>query len=58
MDHAFVSLACIRILLLPVGNIQHASFEKWAGEVKEFEEIKLSDVPADSRDDRGMLDAV
>lgn len=53
MDHVFASLAHIRILLLPVGNIQRTSYEKWAEEVKEFEEIRLSDVPADSRDDRG-----
>ena len=54
MEYVFASLARIRILILPVGNIERPSFEKWASEIKEFEEIKLSDIPADSRDDRGI----
>ncbi|EJD06035.1 Trs120-domain-containing protein [Fomitiporia mediterranea MF3/22] len=55
MEHLFASLAHIRILLLPVGNIQRATFDGWAGDIKDFEEIRLSDVPADSREDRARF---
>ncbi|OCB84083.1 hypothetical protein A7U60_g8755 [Sanghuangporus baumii] len=55
MDNAFASLAHIRVLLLPVGNVQRPTFERWAEEFREFEEIRLSDVPADSRDDRARF---
>ena len=54
MDYAFASLAHINVLLLPVGAIQRATFDKLASEISQFVEIRLSDVPADSRDDRGM----
>ncbi|KAI5122948.1 hypothetical protein M0805_006829 [Coniferiporia weirii] len=55
MEQAFASLAQIRILLLPVGSIQRALFGNWAAELDEFNEIRLSDVPADSRDDRARF---
>ena len=48
-----VSLAQIRVLLVPVGDIHLEVFEKWAAEIRDFKEIKLSDIPGDSRDDRG-----
>ena len=54
MDLAFSSLAKIRILLLPVGSVSRSIFDHWQDEFKTFEEIRLSDVPADSRDDRGV----
>ena len=53
MDYAFASLAHIRILLLPIGTIQPATFENLASEIGQFVEIRLGDIPADSRDDRG-----
>jgi trafficking protein particle complex subunit 9 len=49
----FGSLAHIRILLLPVGSITHAAFKQWAAEIKSFDNIRLSDIPADAREDRG-----
>lgn len=49
----FASLARIRILLLPVGSISRTEFEKWAEEISHLSEIRLSDVPTDSREDRG-----
>lgn len=53
MDLAFASLAKIRILLLPVGSVSRSIFSHWQEEFKTFDEIRLSDVPADNRDDRG-----
>ncbi|GJE90813.1 TRAPP II complex [Phanerochaete sordida] len=51
----FGSLARIRILLLPVGNIKRSFFEQWAAEVRTFESIRLGDIPADTRDDRARF---
>ncbi|KAH8117559.1 Trs120-domain-containing protein [Phellopilus nigrolimitatus] len=55
MDQAFASLAHIRILVLPVGSIQRSSFEEWSAMVRDFDEIRLSDVPGDSRDDKARF---
>ncbi|TDL27497.1 hypothetical protein BD410DRAFT_762504 [Rickenella mellea] len=52
---AFASLAQIRILLLPVGSIRKTVFEKWAKEISEFDQIRLLDVPVDTKDDRGRF---
>jgi hypothetical protein len=52
-SHAFASLAHVRILLLPVGSIRHSTFEKFAAEVKAFDDIRLGDIPADQKDERG-----
>lgn len=50
----FGSLAHIRILLVPVGSIKHATFTQWASEIRTFENIRLGDIPADSREERGL----
>jgi hypothetical protein len=52
-SHAFASLAHVRILLLPVGSIRHSTFEKFAAEVRIFDDIRLGDIPADQKDERG-----
>ena len=49
----FGSLACIRILVLPVGAIKRSTFEQWAAEVRTFQSIRLGDIPADTREERG-----
>ena len=54
----FCSLAQIRILLLPVGPIKHATFTHWASEIRSFESIRLGDIPADSREERGTAIAI
>jgi len=51
---AFASLAHIRILLIPVGSIQQAIFENCVSEIRTFHDIRLSDIPPDSKDERGM----
>lgn len=49
----FGSLARIRILLLPVGNIKRSAFEQWSAEIRSFDNVRLGDIPADTREDRG-----
>ncbi len=49
---SFASLARIRILLLPVGEIQQTTFKQWSLAISSLSDIKLSDVPP-SRDDKG-----
>lgn len=51
--HAFASLAHVRILLVPVGSIPPSSFEKYAVEIRSFESVRLGDIPADHKDERG-----
>ncbi|KAI0093921.1 TRAPP II complex [Irpex rosettiformis] len=51
----FGSLAHIRILLLPVGPIKRSDFEKWAYEIRSFENIRLGDIPADAREERARF---
>lgn len=51
--HAFASLAHVRILLMPVGAIPQSTFEKYAAEIRTFESIRLGDIPADQKDERG-----
>lgn len=53
--HAFASLAHVRILLVPVGSIRRTIFEKWAAEIRNFDDIRLGDIPADNRDDRARF---
>lgn len=48
----FASLAQIRVLLVPVGNIRRSAFEKYAGLVRSFENIRLGDIPPDPREDK------
>jgi hypothetical protein len=51
----FASLAQLRILLVPVGNISRESFDKWASLIRTVEDIRLGDIPVDNRDDRGLF---
>lgn len=51
----FGSLAHIRILLLPVGSIKRIDFEKWASKIRSFTNIRLGDIPADTREEKGVL---
>lgn len=57
-SQAFASLAQIQILLLPVGDIHHEIYEKWASEIRTFESIRLSDIPTDTRGNRGMSPSI
>lgn len=52
----FGSLAHVRILLLPVGNIKRAAFEQWAEMIRSFENVRLGDIPADTREEKGAHD--
>jgi trafficking protein particle complex subunit 9 len=52
---AFASLAQVRILLLPIGNIPRETFNKWAAQIRTFEDVRLGDIPSDGRDERGQL---
>ena len=55
ISYAFVSLAHVRILLLPVGQIPRATFDTYAAEIRSFESIRLGDIPGDAKDERGAL---
>lgn len=57
-NHAFASLAHIRILLVPVGPIPRPVFEKYAAEIRTFEQIRLAELTTTNKDERGMLDMV
>lgn len=52
-SYAFASLAHIRILLVPVGAIPRDSFEAFATEVRAFDAIRLGDIPADLKGEKG-----
>jgi hypothetical protein len=52
-SYAFASLAHVRILLMPVGAIPQSTFEKCASDIRSFDSIRLGDIPADHKDDRG-----
>ncbi|KLO10669.1 Trs120-domain-containing protein [Schizopora paradoxa] len=47
----FASLAQIQILLIPIGSISRTTFNSWAQTIRTFNEIRLSDVQGDSKDD-------
>ena len=51
--HAFASLAHVRVLLIPVGGIQRTDFEKCAAEIRTFDNIRLGDIPTDSKSEKG-----
>ncbi|KAL1742926.1 TRAPP II complex [Schizophyllum fasciatum] len=53
--HAFASLAQVRILLVPVGAITPQAFESYAAEIRSFEQIRLGDISADSKDERARF---
>ncbi|PFH54333.1 hypothetical protein AMATHDRAFT_72835 [Amanita thiersii Skay4041] len=52
---SFGSLAHVRILLVPVGSISQATFDAYAVEIRSFEAIRLGDIPADAKDERGRF---
>lgn len=52
-SHAFAALAHIPILVFPVGPIPRAAFEKYAAEIRTFDSIRLGDIPAGMKDERG-----
>lgn len=54
-NHAFASLAHVRILLLPVGSVPQATFERYAAEIRSFDAIRLGDIPADAKGERGVF---
>ncbi len=58
--HVFASLAHVQILLVPVGSISQPTFDKYVTEIRNFEAIRLGDIPVDSKDERGacMLYAI
>lgn len=58
ISYAFASLAHVRILLLPVGQIPRATFDTYAAEIRTFESIRLGDIPGDAKDERGALSRV
>lgn len=49
---AYGSLAQIRILLLPIGNIRRTTFEKWVQVLKEIDIVRLGDLTTDVKDER------
>lgn len=51
-NYAFASLAHVRVLLLPIGYIPQATFEKYATEIRSFDTIRLGDIPADAKGER------
>ncbi|KAJ7449836.1 TRAPP II complex [Mycena latifolia] len=53
--HTFASLAQVRILLVPVGTIPQATFDKYAAELRTFDAIRLGDIPADNKDERARF---
>lgn len=54
----FASLAQIKILLMPVGSIKRSVFDKWASEIREFDNIRLGDIPADPQEEKGVFIAI
>lgn len=56
--NTFASLAQVQILLHPVGATPQAAFEKYASEIRSFETIRLSDIPADHKDEKGPFTAL
>lgn len=54
-SHAFAALAHIPILVLPVGPIPRAVFEKYAAEIRTFDSIRLGDIPAGMKDERARF---
>ena len=59
MDNfSFASLAYVRVLLLPVGLIPHVSFESYAAEIRSFESFRLGEIPADTKDGKGISNLI
>jgi hypothetical protein len=51
--NAFASLAHFRILLVPVGSISRKTFDQWAAEIRTLENLRLSDIPPGTKDEKG-----
>jgi hypothetical protein len=54
-----LSLARISVLLVPVGDISRATWDKWTFQIRRFTELRLNDVPGTSggpalKGDKGM----
>lgn len=52
----FASLAHLKVLVIPVGDIPRAKFEEWATIVRGFESIPLFDIPPARAEDKGESD--
>jgi hypothetical protein len=50
---AFIAPARISVLLVPIHPIKRSKFEQYASRIRGFSRIDLSDVPPDSRGERG-----
>ena len=50
---AFVSLAHVRILLVPVASISPLSFDEYASLIRSYQSIRLGDIPTGHKDERG-----
>ncbi|KAG9008552.1 hypothetical protein FRB93_006471 [Tulasnella sp. JGI-2019a] len=53
--NAFASLAQIRILIIPVGQISGEAYEQWASIVRSFEHIRLDEIPQETREDKSRF---
>ncbi|OSC99049.1 hypothetical protein PYCCODRAFT_1454002 [Trametes coccinea BRFM310] len=51
----YASLAQIRVLLLPVGNIRKATFERWAQDIRSVDSVGLADITSDVKDERSRF---
>ena len=50
---AFASLAHVRILLVPVASISSPSFDEYASLIRNYQNIRLGDIPTGHKDERG-----
>lgn len=50
---SFIAPARISVLLVPIHPIKRAKFEQYANLIRGFGRIDLSDVPPDTRGERG-----
>lgn len=48
----YASLAQIRVLLLPIGNIRRSTFETWAQDIRSIDNVQLGDITTDVKDER------
>jgi hypothetical protein len=53
--NAFASLSHFRILLVPVGSISRATFDQWAAEIRTLENLRLSDIPPGTKDEKARF---
>ncbi|KAI0375001.1 hypothetical protein BV20DRAFT_1041173 [Pilatotrama ljubarskyi] len=51
----YASLAQIRVLLLPVGNIRRSTFESWAKDIRSIDSVRLGDLTTDVKDERSRF---